>query len=328
MVVKFNFEANSKNFTAIQQRTSNIDALNPDNFEMWAFKNCQVTVSDYLKNEYCDDDLIMNVTYTYNDNDNVNSYKYVVDVANNDCKYYVNDTGVYSYNFAQFIDTNSLFYLDAIATLNTSNDSEDSNVELNNNESHSISVGDVLSEIGLDKNSDFNPFTLTDILNYFVKNIIGMDANIAMEDLIGSFDAFNDTCVDEKDNEQAEDNQKMTLVDILTSKLNTDFETEVNSDDDIIALINNEINTKISDGDFKWCMYMKQGGGYYYECNNRKDVLLNSNSIIIKIESVSTDQLNPTIEKAVVKFAKTQDFSNVIFNKLPDNTFMLICEFR
>ena len=334
MLVKFNFEAKSKNFTNIKQRTSNIDALTPDNFEMWAFKNCQSTVSDYLNDEYQDDNLIMNVTYTYNiDNDITNSYQYVIDVANNDCKYYVNDTGVYSYNFTQFIDKNSLFYLDAIAALNNANnDNHDNNesadVEVSKIEDNIVTIGEVLNAIGITEDSDFNPFMLTDILNYFIKNTIGTDVNIAMEDLIGSFETFNDNCRDELNTEPSEDENKLTLVDLLTSKLNNDFENEIKSDENVISLINNELNHKITNGDFNWCMLVNRAGFYCYECNNRKDILLNSNSISVKIESVSSGELTTNVKTAVIKFGKTQGFSNIFFNELPDNTFTVICEFR
>lgn len=113
MKVKLKIDIRTKDGVEVTEKVTNIDALNAENFEEYAFNNFKSMLQDDYDLDYNKDDVWFEVTYQeMNDTDNINNkYTYVVYFGAQECKYYVNDDFAATYLFSEFKNDSCVFYL-------------------------------------------------------------------------------------------------------------------------------------------------------------------------------------------------------------------------
>lgn len=113
MKVKLKIGIRTKDGMEVTEKVTNIDALNAENFEEYAFNNFKSMLQDNYDLDYNKDDVWFEVTYQeMHDTDNINNkYTYVVYFSAQKCAYYVNGDLVATYLFSEFKDDSCVFYL-------------------------------------------------------------------------------------------------------------------------------------------------------------------------------------------------------------------------
>lgn len=113
MKVKLKIDIRTKDGMEVTEKVTNIDALNAENFEEYAFNNFKSMLQDNYDLDYNKDDVWFEVTYQemHNTDTPNNKYTYVVHFGSQECKYYVNNDFRATYPFSEFKDDSCVFYL-------------------------------------------------------------------------------------------------------------------------------------------------------------------------------------------------------------------------
>lgn len=313
MNIKFTFKVTSDVMTYNKSHTSNCYSLTDENVEKWAFENFKVTINDYFRGDGCPvkcDDCEVMVKYDTDDH----SYSYNKDANSNTFHYYIDDDKIHYYTTTTLFDDSIIYYKNVIEKDDNTIDNEIKNVD-----------------ISLNKNDVY------DITKDMAKNLFGVE--ITKDDFDKAHNMFMQIMGENKnDNSKAENlaidslnfDDEVTCAGKDSTCCNDSYdlrgdilyhldEMKQDEDDTLFHCIKLQIVDKIRQRDYSFAN-ISDNLEDYVAIDNVKY----ANGIIVNVTGVEQDSVNENVMTELIGFAKLEDFSNVLFDKVQDGTFNVI----
>lgn len=310
MKVKFTFTVKDDKFSYNKSTVRNVDVLTNENIERWAFENFKVTIKDYFYEDTAVTDCekcLVSVKYNTADH----AYEYGKDAESDTFYYYIDKNKVHYYTTTTLFDNTITYYIDCIECDNSEN----------------INCKAEKCDIELDKN------VIYDIINDFAKNTFGVEfskedfnkANEMFNQVVNTYpnknldkeDEAEDTCctIDNKESENmCQDNYDLRY-DILYHL----DQMKQKADDSVFHYIKLQIVDKIRQRNYQFAKISDDLKDY-----RAIDNVKVANGIIVNITGVNQADVTENVMEELIAFAKLEDMSNVLFDRVQDGTFNVI----
>lgn len=310
MKVKFTFTVKDDKFSYNKSTVRNVDVLTNENIERWAFENFKMMIKDYFYEDAavadCEKYLVL-VKYDTDDH----TYEYSKDAESDTFHYYIDENKVHFYTTTKLFDNTIAYYIDG--------------VECDNSENSPCKAEKC--DIEIDKN------TIYDIIKEFAKNTFGVEfskedfnkANELFNQVVNTYpnkdldkeDEAEDTCCT-LDNTEFE-NMCQNNYDLRYDILSHLDQMKQKADDSVFHCIKLQIVDKIRQRNYQFAKISDDLRDY-----RAIDNVKVANGIIVNITGVNQADVTENVMEELIAFAKLEDMSNVLFDRVQDGTFNVI----